>query len=840
VSVWSLVFEGFAPEREPLREALCTLGNGYFATRGAAPEARADPVHYPGTYVAGCYDRLATGVSGRVVENEDLVNVPNWLSLSFRFPHGELDLGKAHILGYRQELDIRRGMLSRTALVETAPGNSVSIAERRFVHMVDRHVAGIETVLRPENWSGRVIVRSALDGDIENAGVARYRNLRGDHLVARQADKVDAETVVLQVNTRQSEITIAEAARTRVWLNERLVEGGRRLIRGIRSIGQDIAVDVEPGDTLRIEKIVALHTSRDPAISEPGLDAVTRVGRAGGFEALRVEHVRAWRRLWRRFDVSIDGSRRAQLILHLHAFHLLQSVSPNTIGLDVGVPARGWHGEAYRGHVFWDELFVLPFLDLRLPALAESLIDYRLRRLDEARHAARSDGYRGAMYPWQSGTTGREETQTVHLNPKSGRWLPDHSHLQRHINIAVAYNVWHHFQSTADLTFLRVRGGPMILEIARFWASLATRESDGRYSIRGVMGPDEYHDGYPNRSSPGIDNNAYTNVMVAWILVRALELLAIIPEDDRHGLMDELQLTPGELASWDRISRRLRVPFHGDGLLSQFEGYGDLQEFDWTGYVERYGDIQRLDRILEAEGDSTNRYKLSKQADVLMLFYLLPAQEIEDLFHRLGYPFDPDTDIERNIEYYLARTSHGSTLSRVVYAWVLSRFDRRRSWEQFSLGLESDVADVQGGTTSEGIHLGAMVGTLDLVQRCYGGVEIRDGEVWIRPWLPQGLRGIRFPVYWRGQRIEVRITSEGVGVEVGAGGSSVPVRIGDERMILQPGERATRSLGPAGTPLQRGPAAGRTLGLRARGRGSEHVVHVDPRPVARRSRTFKG
>jgi alpha,alpha-trehalase len=799
--VWSLVFEGFAPEREPLREALCTLGNGYFATRGAAAESSADGVHYPGTYLAGCYDRLATAVAGRLVENEDLVNAPNWLSLSFRLPRGAtLDPGKTDLRAYRQELDLRRGMLSRTLEVETAPGKSVSIGERRFVHMVDRHVAGIETVLRPENWSGRVIVRSALDGDVENAGVARYRNLRGDHLLAHQADKVNAETLVLQVSTRQSEIVIAEAARTRLWLNDRPVEGGRRLIRGKRSIGQDITVDVGAGDRLRIEKIVALHTSRDPAISEPGLDAAIRVGRADDFESLRVQHVRAWRRLWRRFDVSIDGSRRAQLILHLHAFHLLQSVSPNTIGLDVGVPARGWHGEAYRGHVFWDELFVLPFLDLRLPALAESLIDYRLRRLDEARHAARAEGRRGAMYPWQSGSSGREETQTVHLNPKSGRWLPDHSHLQRHINIAVAYNVWHHFQSTGDLTFLRVRGGPMLLEIARFWASLATRESDGRYSIRGVMGPDEYHDGYPNRSSPGIDNNAYTNVMVAWILARALELLSIMPEADRQSLMDELQLTSEELPNWDRVSRRLRVPFLGDGLLSQFEGYGDLQEFDWTGYVERYGDIQRLDRILEAEGDSTNRYKLSKQADVLMLFYLLPAEEIEDVFLRLGYPFDPDTDIQRNIEYYLARTSHGSTLSRIVHAWVLSRFDRRRSWEQFSLGLESDIADVQGGTTSEGIHLGAMVGTLDLVQRCYGGVEIRDGEVRIRPWLPQGLGGIRLPVYWRRQRVEVRITSQAVEVELGAGGSDpMPVRIGDERMSLQPGERVKRRLGPAGS-----------------------------------------
>ena len=161
----------------------------------------------------------------------------------------------------------------------------------------------------------------------------------------------------------------------------------------------------------------------------------------------------------------------------------------------------------------------------------------------------------------------------------------------------------------------------------------------------------------------------------------------------------------------------MRVCFHDDGIISQFEGYERLAELDWLDYQERYGDIQSLDRILEAEGDSTNRYKVSKQADVLMIFYLLSSAEVQDIFDRLDYPFDPPTDFRRNIEYYLARTSHGSTLSRIVHSWVLARLDRRRSWELFLQALNSDIADIQGGTTHEGIHLGSMAGTLDLVQR---------------------------------------------------------------------------------------------------------------------------
>ena len=196
-----------------------------------------------------------------------------------------------------------------------------------------------------------------------------------------------------------------------------------------------------------------------------------------------------------------------------------------------------------------------------------------------------------------------------------------------------------------------------------------------RYEICGVMGPDEYHDGYPDASSPGLDNNTYTNVMAVWVLCRALELFELLPSDRTEELHEKLSLTPEELERWEDVSRKMRVVFHEDGIMSQFEGYERLEEFDWDGYRSRYGDISRLDRILEGEGDTPNRYKVSKQADVLMLFYLLSADDLDRIFARLGYPFDREI-IPTTIDYYVERTSHGSTLSRVVHSWVLARSDR--------------------------------------------------------------------------------------------------------------------------------------------------------------------
>ena len=192
------------------------------------------------------------------------------------------------------------------------------------------------------------------------------------------------------------------------------------------------------------------------------------------------------------------------------------------------------------------------------------------------------------------------------------------------------------------------------------------------------MGPDEFHEGYPDAPTPGLNNNAYTNIMAVWVLCRALDVLDLLPDIRRAELVTRLGLSADEIARWDDISRRMFVPFHDDGIISQFEGYEQLAELDWESYRARYGNIQRLELILEAENDSANRYKLSKQADVLMLFYLFSAEELGELFARLGYPFEPET-IPRNVDYYDRRSSHGSTLSRVVHAWVLARSDRPRA-----------------------------------------------------------------------------------------------------------------------------------------------------------------
>jgi trehalose/maltose hydrolase-like predicted phosphorylase len=788
---WVLAYDGFDPAEEGLREALCTLGNGYFATRGAAPEASADEVHYPGTYVAGCYDRLLTEVAGREVENEDLVNVPNWLPLAFRAEGGEwFAPAAAELLAYRQELDLRRGVLSRRLRFRDGDGRVTAVAQRRFVGMADPHLAGLESTFTAENWAGRLEVRSGLDGAVTNAGVERYRKLNGDHLVPLSTGTSGDDGIWLLAETASSKIRIAVAARTRILRDGHPVPGRRRTRRQRGRVVHELTVDLQAGQPVTAEKVVTLFTSRDPAVAEAGLAARERLAGAGGFDELLERHVLAWDQLWRRCRLDIrDGVGETALTLDLHMFHLLQTLSPHTADLDVGVPARGLHGEAYRGHVFWDELFVFPILNLRFPEVTRALLRYRHRRLPAARRAAREAGYRGAMYPWQSGSDGREETQRLHLNPRSGRWLPDHSHLQRHVGIAVAYNVWQYYQATGDLAFLCEHGAEMLLEIARFWASAAVyNRALDRYEIRGVMGPDEYHDAYPGAGRPGLDNNAYTNVMATWLLLRALDVLDLLPALRRAELTERLALRREELACWQEITRKMRVPFHDGDIISQFEGYDRLDELDWEGLRQRHGNIRRLDRLLEADGDTTNRYRASKQADVLMLFYLLSADELRGLLERLGYRLGAAA-LLRTVDHYLQRTSHGSTLSGVVHAWVLARSDRERSWTFFAEALASDLHDVQGGTTKEGIHLGAMTGTLDLAQRCYTGLETREDVLWLHPTLPYELGSLEMEIRYRGHwGIRVEVTQERLRVSLPpSDGPPINVGFGGKVVTIDPG-----------------------------------------------------
>ena len=788
-----LVYDGFDPSQEGLRETLTSTGNGYLCLRGAAEWEEANDVHYPGTYAHGVYNRRTTIMGGDPVPNEDLVNLPGCSSLALRIEGEEpIRLANVELLSYRHAYDIRCALLTRELRFRDRAGRETSLSSQRFVSMGRMHMSALAWELVAENWSGRVGVVSALDGRVVNGGVARYRRLEGRHLDPQGPRIFAPDVIALKARTRESRIEIATAARTQVYIGDEALDVTRRTHQMEDYVQQILAFDVQRGTPVRVEKMAALYTSRDRAIKEPLANAGKSTVRYPRFAEAFEDHVHAWQELWEVCDVKLPSEPRAQFLLRLHISHLLQTCSRLTSHHDAGVPARGLNGEAYRGHVFWDELYVYPFLNFRLPEITRGLLMYRYRRIGEARAGAAEAGYRGAMYPWQSGSDGEEQTQVIHLNPLSGRWEPDYSHNQRHVNLAIFYNVWNYYQVTHDHDFLRDHGAEMMLEIARFWSSIAhfSAERD-RWEIHGVMGPDEFHEKYPDASEGGLRNNAYTNVMVAWTCGTAQRVLDLLPASRRDALRARMHLTDDELDTWRDMSRKMFVPFHEDGVISQYEGYEDLDELDWDDYRARHDNIQRLDRILRAEGEDPDRFKLAKQADTVMLFFLFSQEELRRLFEQLGYPYTDDI-ARRTIDYYDRRTSHGSTLSFVTHAGVLAAIDPESSWQRFLVALESDIGDIQGGTTKEGIHLGVMAGTLDLLQRAYLGTEIRGDVLYFDPMLADRLDGLSLPMQFRHRPIIVSLSGDELTVDAPPDGYSAPIRVGlgDEVRELRGGDSA--------------------------------------------------
>ncbi|WP_347251381.1 hypothetical protein [Legionella sp.] len=754
---WIISYRDFNSSSQKLRETIFTLGNGYFATRGAHEDGIA-PIHYPGTYLGGVYNRLSSTICSKKLTNEDLVNLPNWLPINFKIEEEWFDITKVKILSYRAMLHLKKGLMKRSLKFMDPKGRIFIINSIRFVSQHNPHLAGLSYSIISTNWEGKITLRSSLLGNVINKGVARYKDLKNHHLEVLQKGSFNEDGLYMHVRTNSSHIEIAEAVHTE-FHSKNKIKPQKTILEEKENIHQDFCINLKKLEKVRINKTVSIYTAKDVALFETLYEAKKTIKRHKNFIKLLKNHISAWKYLWYISDMEIDTSGDTQKLIRLHLFHSLQTLSPHSTTIDYGVPARGLHGEAYRGHVFWDEIFVLPFYIFHFPDIARSMLMYRYHRLSSARELAKKNGYKGAMFPWQSGSNGEEETQQYHLNPQSSKWGPDKSQYQRHVNLAIAYNIWAYYEATQDVNFLCHYGAEILFEIAKLISSLASLDYNReRYEIRNVMGPDEYHENYPDSNKPGVNNNAYTNILAVWVLEKALKLIEILSPKKIQYYFETLEISMDEINRWKDITHKMYVPFHNK-ILNQFEGYEELKEFNWKLYQEKYGRIERLDRILKAENKNPSEFQIAKQPDTLMLFYLLKDAEIERILNQLSYPYN--LNVKANtIAYYLARTSHGSTLSKITFASILSELDSEASQHLFHEALISDIQDTQGGTTEEGIHLGVMVGTTSMLFKTFAGITVQENKLNVNPSIPSWVKRVSFKFIFKNNLYLIEIFND--------------------------------------------------------------------------------
>ncbi|MFL2044508.1 glycosyl hydrolase family 65 protein [Weissella hellenica] len=728
---WQLVYDNLTDGvRSYGEESLLTLGNGYLGWRGAPVMTSYSDDHYPGVYAAGVFNQTTTPVAGRDVVNEDLVNLPNPQLINL-FVDDELvsfaPTARESILHFDT------GVLSEKFTLPTAKGDLI-LETQKVVNPYKMHQLALNISISGD-FNANVTVQAVIDGTIENKNVKRYRDFE-----SREFDVIDMTDGVLTAQTKQSKIILAVGAKTTS------DEADFVSTQADNQIVTQAQFKLTPTSVINIDRIIGVATSYE---EENPVDVVSQQ-LTDKFADIKADVKKYWQNVWQDNDIVLDSDDAdMQRMIRMNIFHMHQSAQHNANQyLDASVGSRGLTGEGYRGHIFWDEIFVVPYLAANEPAAAKDILKYRLTRLHGAQLNAQSEGEVGAMYPWQSGMTGDEQAQIIHLNTVNNEWDADNSRLQRHVSLAVVYNLWVYVQMTGDDSILREGGLDVVVETSKFWLNKAQLEEDNRYHIAGVMGPDEFHEAYPNAETGGIKDNAYTNLMLTWALNWLQELGANqqLPDIDQSLL-----------AKAKDVANKLALEINDDGVIAQYAGYFDLKSVDFDAYRAKYTDIHRIDRLMKAEGLSPDDYQVAKQTDLLITIYNLGHQHMLQLIEQLGYSV-PENWLQVNKDYYLARTVHGSTTSRPVFAGIDITLDNKQEALEFlTTAIGSDYYDIQGGTTAEGIHIGVMGETLAVIQNEFGGVNLRDGAVVINPSLPASWRHLSFKQRFQGTLIAIDI-----------------------------------------------------------------------------------
>ena len=482
------VEEGFTLAREHEVESLFAIGNGYAGSRGSLAEGCA--LSAPATFVAGVFDSGASSLPG-------LAATADWTRLSTTIAGHALRLDRGNNLEHRRILDMRQGIFWRVWRHEDEDGRITRVRVLRLASLADRHLLVQCATITPENFSGRIFVDGTLTGPV--------------------------------VQVTGSGTTVAMAVERRVMNSTDRWTPSTELIQGRQGL------ELRLGETYRLDRVVALYTSRDTA--DPSETARKHVERAiENVAGVIGEHRNAWLARWQASDVRIEGDPAAQRALRFAIYHLVSAANPQDDRVSIG--ARGLSGTTYKGHVFWDtDIFMLPFFVLTYPEAARALVMYRYHTLAPARAKAARLGYRGAFYAWESADSGEDVTPPFVVAPDGQVVRILTGEQEQHISADVAFGVWNYWQATGDDHFLVEAGAEILIETARFWASRAKREEDGRYHIRGIIGPDEYHE--------TVDDNAYTNGMAQWNLEAAAEIANLVAER-----------WP---APWQALSRRLGI-----------------------------------------------------------------------------------------------------------------------------------------------------------------------------------------------------------------------------------------------------------------------------------------
>ncbi|WP_068770876.1 glycoside hydrolase family 65 protein [Termitidicoccus mucosus] len=807
---WMVEDTAFDPAAIEKNGCKFMIGNGRAGVRGTLEEFSRRQL--AACTLAGLYDQ----VPGKWREP---VNAPNpffvrvWLDGELLSPESRAP--SAH----RQRLDLRAALHSRETVFRLDDGCEVTLRAERFLSAADTHIGALRFAVSTSGGC-RLVIEAGIDGDVwdlngphlrdfaesERGGVMRLAartqeqgravavaaavepafakdDLRGDEMIGWHGRL--AHAAALRAANAEEHGRVARATQSAVSGDSGAI-GAPRILRRMTLVAR-AGIEYSFVQYIAIFADDGVDGEGRPAPSAADAAAAAcRAARAAGYDALLAAHRAVWAERWARSDVQIEGDDGAQLALR-HSIYQLLIIAPGHSDR-VSIPARGLSGQVYKGGVFWDtEIFMLPFFNHTQPETARRLLAYRRHTLDGARRKAADLGFRGAFYAWESQETGDDACTYFNVTDVfTGRPLRTYFRdRQVHISADVAVAVWRHFEQTGDLGFLAGTGAEVVLECARFFLSRACINPDTRrFELRDVVGPDEYHE--------RVDNNAFTNAMVAATLRIALDTLALLAE---HAQAARAELVAR--LDYGDDARRLEEmaaalyrpqPAPGTGIIEQFDGYRRLED---ASLAEVRARVIKPNEYWGATHGVAANTKVIKQADVVLMTHLF-RDEFSDEVKRANW------------EYYEPRTEHGSSLSPCVYALVAADIGKT-DWA-YRYFLKTATIDLTGNSKQYvgplyigGTHPAANGGAWMTAVLGFGGLRMARDFVSVNPILPSAWRALAFRFCTRGQWFAVRVTRAAITVTADAA-NTAPAAFelhGGARRDCAPGETITSATATA-------------------------------------------
>ncbi len=764
VDPWRLVERGHDPEDLGVTETLFAVANGYLGMRGNPEEGRTAFAH--GTFINGFHEtweiRHAEAAVGFARTGQTIVNVPDAKLLKVYVDDEPLTIGTADLEHYERSIDFRDGVLRRSLVWRTPSGKRVRVDSTRMVSMTQRHLAVLTLEVTMLSGDAPIVVSSQLlnrqDGKDEYHDSTQSM---GEHLDPRKATGFDDRVLVPQLHfanedrmmlgyrCANSRMTIAIGADHHVETPDELETF---LVDDQDLTKMAFRIDAREGNTLRIEKTVAYHTSRGVPARELADRCDRTLDRAARHGVAHYLHEQQdwYSRFWAATDVEIEDEVLQQAI----RFNLFSLAQASARADQQGVPAKGVTGSGYEGHYFWDaEIYVAPFLSYTQPDVARNLLHFRTRMLPAARRRAREMTQSGALFPWR--TISGEEASAYYAAGTA----------QVHIDADVAYALVQYVAATGDWGFLVRDGIDILVETSRLWAELGFWRSNGTpsFHIHGVTGPDEY--------TTVVNNNLFTNVMARFNLEQAVEAIERIRAEhpaEYAQLVTRLHLKEEEIEEWRACAKGMTIPFDsGLGIHPQDDFFLDREVWDLSQTPDELRPL-----LLHYHPLVIYRFQVLKQADVVLALFLQGDRFTEE-------------EKRADFEYYDPITTGDSTLSAVVQSVIAAEVGYHDvAMDYFIQALYVDLVNLHGNTV-DGLHVASTGGVWSALVFGFAGMRDRGGQLTFDPRLPAAWPSMRFPLKWRGAQLRVELRQDELAITVEqAGPEQVRLKVRGEEHVV--------------------------------------------------------